>query len=84
MYSEGENVPVAQFETDACSHVVVSLSVCFYILFNSAGGVVWQLCPNEPLKVRYHFKSTTVLHSYSCDTSSNARELPSAIKHHAE
>lgn len=28
-----ENVPMAQFETDASSHVVFSLSVCFYILF---------------------------------------------------
>lgn len=26
-------MPVAQFETDASSHVVFSLSVCFYILF---------------------------------------------------
>lgn len=84
MYSEGENVPVAQFETDARSHVVVSLSVRFYILFNSAGGVLWQLRPNQILKVRYHFKSITVFHSYSCDTPHNARELPSAIRHHAE
>lgn len=33
MYSEEENMPVAQFETDARSHVDVRLSVCFCILF---------------------------------------------------
>lgn len=26
-------MPVAQFETDACSHVVFGLSVCFHIPF---------------------------------------------------
>lgn len=27
-FGRGENVPVAQFETDACSHVVFGRSLC--------------------------------------------------------
>ena len=46
-----KNVPVAQFETDACSHVVSILSVFLYSVY-SASGVLRQLFQNELLKVR--------------------------------
>lgn len=45
-------MPVAQFETDACSHVVFSLSVCFYILFIQLEALSDSCAENELLKVR--------------------------------
>lgn len=76
---------VAQFETDACSHVVFSVSACFYILFIQLQALADSCAEMSSSKLEIvSCEVKTHLHNLQCDTSGNTRELPAAIKHHIE
>lgn len=81
-------MPVAQFEIEACSHVVFCVSVCFYILFIQLEAFSDSCAEMSSSKLeigscevkKQPYTTTGVTHL----TTHRTGELPAAIKHHIE